>query len=114
MFGFILLFMLILGLILIPYRKIYTRLNQLIDARLCLIGMVMIAFPFIWMLFAPEITDAPTVHENLTAQENVIDSLNGALGSMAVMLSWTIAVAGLVMIGFAVWTASEYRKGRTL
>ena len=104
MFGFILLFMLILGLILIPYRKIYTRLNELIDARVCLLGLVMIAFPFIWMLFAPEITDASPVHENY------IDGLNAAIPLMAVIISWAIAVVGLVMIGYAVWTASEHRR----
>jgi hypothetical protein len=57
-----------------------------------------------WMWFGPEMTDAPS------AEQNVPASMIAAMAPFSVALSWLMAITGVVMIGFAVWTASEHQK----
>ncbi|WP_168403002.1 hypothetical protein [Erwinia amylovora] len=103
MAAFIFFIIFILGLVLIPYRKIYNRLNQLIDAKALLIGFVLMAFPFIWRLFAPEMDDTPPVHQPGLA------GISAAVGAIAEVSSWLILAAGVLMIGYAVWQAREHQ-----
>ncbi len=103
MLSIIMYFIIIYALVSIPYRKIYNSLNQIIDAKTFLISLGLIAFPFVWMLFAPEMTDAPPVPQTGFA------GMTAAIRSFADVFSWLIAAAGVVMIGYAVWQAREHQ-----
>lgn len=93
-----------LAIALIPYRKIYNRLNQLLDARAFLISLVMMAFPFAWKFMAPEITDPSQNNQSALAD------MASTAGAFSVTLSWLIAVCGIAMIIYAIWTAPEHQK----
>ena len=104
MLSIIMYFIIIFALVSIPYRKIYNRLNQLINAKAVLISLFLMAFPFVWMWFGPEMTDA------YPAEQNGPAGMIAAMAPFSVGLSWLMAIAGVVMIGFAVWTASEHQE----
>lgn len=104
MLDIIIYFLLIFLLVSIPYRKIYNRLNQFIDAKTLLIGLAMMVFPFVWRFVSSDIPDAPSVSQTGFA------GMTAAVGSFTVVLSWFIAIAGIVMIGVVFWTASEHQK----
>ncbi len=47
-------------LVFFPYRRVWHRLNQLLDAKLFLTSLLLIAFRFIWAVVLAETGDAPS------------------------------------------------------
>ena len=91
-----------------PYSRVWHRLNQLLDAKLFLTGLLLIAFRFICAAVLPETGDAPSPPP--AYGENFADRFSLMTVAFAGVLSWIMVITGVAMVIYAFWQAKEHRQ----
>lgn len=105
---FILFGLFVVSLLLFPYRRVWHWLNQLLDAKLFMTGLLLIAFRFICIAVIPEIGDSPSPPP--AESTSYTESLSLMTGAFARALSWIMVITGVIMILYALWQSKEHRQ----
>lgn len=96
-------FLVLAALILFPYRKMYHRLNRILDAKTLLGGIAFISLRFIWGALIPE--EATTSSVTPADDLDFVGRLNVQISSLAEVIGWIFVMVGIGMVCITIWKA---------